>query len=597
MIHIVGAGPGDRKLITVRGRELLEAADVVIFAGSLIPRQLLSWCKKDAKIYDSSRMTLDEVLSVMKRESGDGKEVVRLHTGDPSIYGAIREQIEGLSGDGDSLQVEIVPGVSSFTAAAAALQAEYTVPGVSQSVIITRMEGRTPVPEREKLEELARHGASMAIFLSASMAAEVSQALISSGGFDEDTPAAIAAAVAHEDEKLIRCSVGSLEDAVVSAGISRTALILVGDFLRQDVACQKSRLYAPDFSTGYRRGSEGQVIRCIFFTGKGAVIAEKLREGLGEEFEAVSFEKGMRLDDWTRIAFAEAKAVIFIGAAGIAVRAIAPHLRGKALDPAVIVVDDRGENVIPILSGHIGGGNALAKRIAGILGGKPVITTSTDINGVFAIDTWAAENGMRIINPDRIRAVSSKLLRGEKVLVKSYVNISGELPENIVMSGDEAGEPLPDVVIGSVDSKNNSALQIVAPVFIIGAGCRRGVEASRVKEAFEMFCRENSIREDMVAAIASINIKKDEPALRKLAEDSGAELLTFDAEELNDIEGFEGEFSSSDFVESITGVDCVCERSAVKAAGARRLFVKKTVFDGVTFAAAEREISWEGCMR
>ena len=593
MIHIVGAGPGDEKLITVRGRELLEAADVVIYAGSLVPKELLSRCRKDAEIYDSSRMTLDEVVSVMKRESDAGREVVRLHTGDPSIYGAIREQIAALFEDEiKGQQIGVVPGVSSFTAAAAALQAEYTLPGISQSVIITRMEGRTPVPERERLTELARHGASMAVFLSASMAGEVSRALISSGGYDADTPAAIVYAVTHRDEKIIRCTVGSLEDAALSAGISRTALILVGDFLKEGGVVEKSRLYAPDFSTGYRRGSERQVIRCISFTAGGGMIAKKLGDALGEEFEAVSFEKGMSLDDWTESAFKEAKALIFIGAAGIAVRAIAPHLKGKAVDPAVVVTDDRGENVIPILSGHIGGGNALAKRIAGILGARPVITTSTDINGVFAIDSWAAENSMRIINPDRIRAVSSKLIRGEKVYIRSYVNISGDPPENIVVLKGDLGEPEPDVVIGSVDVENDSALQIMAGGFIIGTGCRRGIKASVVREAFENFCRENSIPADRVAAIASIDIKRDEAALKGLADDLKVGFLTYGADELNDIKGFEGEFSTSDFVESVTGVDCVCERSAVKAAGAKRLLVKKTVFDGVTFAAAERICQW-----
>ena len=168
MIHIVGAGPGNKKLITVRGRELLEGADTVIYAGSLVPKEVLSWCRKDAKILDSSKMTLDEVVAVMKEENAKGRDVVRLHTGDPSIFGAIREQIGALGPD--TPEIEIVPGVSSFTAAAAALQAEYTLPGVSQSIIITRMEGWSPVPERERLSKLAAHGASMAIFLSASMA-------------------------------------------------------------------------------------------------------------------------------------------------------------------------------------------------------------------------------------------------------------------------------------------------------------------------------------------------------------------------------------------------------------------------------------------
>ena len=179
MISFVGAGPGDKKLITVKGRELLETADTVIYAGSLVPKDLLSYCREDAVIHDSSRMSLDEVISVMKEEDAKGRKVVRLHTGDPSIFGAIREQMDEL--EKLCMEFEVVPGVSSFTAAAAALHAEYTVPGISQSVIITRMEGRTPVPEGEKLSDLARHGASMAIFLSAAMTGQVSGELLAGG--------------------------------------------------------------------------------------------------------------------------------------------------------------------------------------------------------------------------------------------------------------------------------------------------------------------------------------------------------------------------------------------------------------------------------
>ena len=285
MVNFVGAGTGAVDLITVRGMKLLSKADVIIYAGSLVNKELLGYAKEDCLIYDSSKLDFDEIMEIMLEAEKNGKMTVRLHTGDPSIYGAIREQIAALFEDEtESLQIEVVPGVSSFTAAAAALQAEYTLPGISQSVIITRMEGRTPVPERERLTELARHGASMAVFLSASMAGEVSRALLSSGGYDEDTPAAIAYAVTHRDEKIIRCTVGSLEDAALSAGITRTALILVGDFLKEGAVLEKSRLYAPDFSTGYRRGSERQVIRCISFTDGGGMIAKKLGDALGEEF-------------------------------------------------------------------------------------------------------------------------------------------------------------------------------------------------------------------------------------------------------------------------------------------------------------------------
>ncbi len=592
MISFVGAGPGDKKLITVRGRELLETADTVIYAGSLVPKELLSYCREDACIYDSSRMSLDEVISVMREEDAKGRKVVRLHTGDPSIFGAIREQMDELERLG--MDHEAVPGVSSFTAAAAALHAEYTLPGISQSIIITRMEGRTPVPEGEKLSDLARHGASMAIFLSAGMTGQVSKELLSGGTYRPDTPAAIVYKASHAEEKIIRCTVGSLEDAARAGGISRTALILIGDFLKGEGLYEKSRLYDKDFTTGYRKGRKEMPIRCISFTEGGQKIGKKLQDAMGSELYFEPFQKEMSLKTWTEDAFSDSKAIVFIGAAGIAVRAAAPFLKSKALDPAVIVIDDRGENVIPILSGHLGGGNVLAERLAGILGCRAVITTSTDINGVFAIDTWASENGMRIINPDRIRMVSSKLLRGEKVRILSYVNISGELPPGLVMVDDHPDGPEPDVIIGDNIVKYDSSLHVVPEVFIIGTGCRKGILPEKVSDAFEKFCADNGIMREAVANVATIDLKRDEEAVIKLAGDLGVSLLTYTADELNEVPYPEGGFSGSDFVESVTGVDCVCERSALKAAGTAKLFAKKSVYDGVTFAAAriERNYCW-----
>ncbi|MCR5649745.1 MAG: precorrin-4 C(11)-methyltransferase [Lachnospiraceae bacterium] len=588
MISFVGAGPGDSKLITVRGSELLKDADIVIYAGSLVPKELLSYCREDADIYDSSRMSLEEVISVMKDAEASGKKAVRLHTGDPSIFGAIREQMDELSKSG--ITFEVVPGVSSFTAAAAALCAEYTLPGISQSVIITRMEGRTAVPSGEKLSDLARHGASMAVFLSAGMAGQVSKELLASGAYFPDTPAALVYKATHAEEKIVRCTVGSLEDAAASNGISRTALILVGDFLKDEGPYyEKSRLYDKDFTTGYRQGRKEEPVRCISFTEGGKKTGLKLKSALGEELCFKPFEEGMSLEEWTKEAFLEAKALVFIGAAGIAVRAVSPYLRGKALDPAVIVIDDRGENVIPILSGHIGGGNALAKRLAGILGCRAVITTSTDINGVFAIDTWAVENGMRIVNPERIKTVSSKLLRGEKVYVRCkdlrYVNYMGRFPEDIVVMDGDASDMTPDVMIGFDDAKNDSILHI-APSVSVGVGCRKGISFEKLRDGFERFCSDNKIPVEAVTSLASIDLKKDEEALCRLGRELGIGFKTFTARELNCMPEYEGSFSASDFVESVTGVDCVCERSAVKAAGAKELLVAKRVYDGVTFAAA-----------
>lgn len=247
MVHFVGAGSGAADLITVRGKTLLENADIIIYAGSLVNPDLLKYAKGDTKIYNSATMTLDEVVEVMKQ--GDTKAIVRLHTGDPSIYGAIREQMDAL----ESLDIEydICPGVSSFCGAAAVLKAEYTLPDVSQTVIITRMEGRTPVPEKEKIRLLAAHNATMVIFLSAGKTKELSEELIK-GGYSPDTPAAIVYKATWEDEKIMRCTVGTLNKTAVENNITKTALITVGNFLGNDYSL--SKLYDKTFSTEYRKG-------------------------------------------------------------------------------------------------------------------------------------------------------------------------------------------------------------------------------------------------------------------------------------------------------------------------------------------------------
>ena len=247
MVHFVGAGSGAADLITVRGKTLLENADIIIYAGSLVNPDLLKYAKGDTKIYNSATMTLDEVVDIMKQ--GDTKTIVRLHTGDPSIYGAIREQMDAL--DGLGIEYDICPGVSSFCGAAAALKAEYTLPQVSQTVIITRMEGRTPVPEKEKIRLLAAHDATMVIFLSAGKTKELSEELIK-GGYAPDTPAAIIYKATWPDEKIMRCTVGTLNVTAKENNITKTALITVGNFLGNDYSL--SKLYDKTFSTEYRKG-------------------------------------------------------------------------------------------------------------------------------------------------------------------------------------------------------------------------------------------------------------------------------------------------------------------------------------------------------
>lgn len=250
MVHFVGAGSGAADLITLRGKRLLETADVVIYAGSLVNPELLEYTRSDCEIYNSAFMTLDEVIKVMEQAENNGKTVIRLHTGDPSVYGAIREQMDRL--DSLGIAYDVCPGVSSFCGAAAALKAEYTLPDVSQTVILTRMSGRTPVPERESIESLASHNATMVIFLSTGMLDELSERLIK-GGYTTDTPAAIVYKATWKDEKVFRCTVGTLAQTAKDNNITKTALITVGYFLG-DIR-SLSKLYSADFETEFRKAS------------------------------------------------------------------------------------------------------------------------------------------------------------------------------------------------------------------------------------------------------------------------------------------------------------------------------------------------------
>ena len=251
MIHFVGAGPGAEDLITLRGAKLLEEADCIIYAGSLVNPKHLPRAREGCAIYNSATMTLEEVLAVMEEQEAMHHTTVRLHTGDPSMYGAIREQMDRLTPLG--IEYDVCPGVSSFCGAAAALQAEYTLPNVSQSVVITRMAGRTPVPERESVRSFAAHGATMVIFLSTGLLKELSAELIA-GGYEADTPAAIVYKATWPDEKVMRCTVGTLYETAQANNVRKTALIVVGRCLEGEY--DLSRLYAADFSTEFREAAK-----------------------------------------------------------------------------------------------------------------------------------------------------------------------------------------------------------------------------------------------------------------------------------------------------------------------------------------------------
>ena len=245
-VYFIGAGPGDPELITVKGKKIVEKADVIIYAGSLVNREIINCHKEGAEIYNSASMNLDEVMEVTVTAQKAGKLVARVHTGDPSIYGAIREQMDVL--DEHGIEYEVIPGVSSFVAAAAAIKKEFTLPDVSQTVICTRLEGRTPVPETESLESLASHKCSMAIFLSVQMIDKVVKKLLKH--YDESTPIAIVQKASWKDQKIAMGTLGNIEEIVKKEKITKTAQILVGNFMGNEYS--KSKLYDKTFTHEYR---------------------------------------------------------------------------------------------------------------------------------------------------------------------------------------------------------------------------------------------------------------------------------------------------------------------------------------------------------
>lgn len=314
---------------------------------------------------------------------------------------------------------------------------------------------------------------------------------------------------------------------------------------------------------------------CLSFTDRGEKIAEKLTDDFGAYADRCN--KGISLRDWTRKAFAEADTVVFIGACGIAVRAIAPYVVSKVTDPAVIVIDECGDFVISLLSGHLGGANDMTRRIADSLGSTPVITTATDRNDVFAVDEWSKRQHAEVLEPNKIVLVSSKILDGKDVSVRTDFDMPEETPEHIVLTDDEDAD-----IEFSYAEQSRKPLHIVPVIVHLGIGCRKGTSEVAIESAFADFKKDTGLFERSVVKCASIDLKANEPGLREFCEFHGWRFDTYSAEELSQAEG---EFEASDFVKKIAGVDNVCERSAVISSGGK-LVIKKYAHEGVTLAAA-----------
>jgi len=338
-------------------------------------------------------------------------------------------------------------------------------------------------------------------------------------------------------------------------------------------------------------------VSIIAFTDNGMEIAYKLSNSLSEsnDVDFTRCGKGA-LSTWTEEHFSTNDALIFIGAIGIALRAIAPYIKTKTKDPAVVVVDELGQFSIPILSGHIGGANELALQISKDLGSIPVITTATDINKVFAVDTWAKSQGLHILNPECIKLVSSKLLKGESVHVKSDCPIQGNLPKNVYLNDLEDSNAGYDVIISHKDLANeckNDTLLLVPQVITVGIGCRKDISFEAIEKSILNILKKENYHILAINALASIDKKANEKGILEFAKKYDLPFNTYAADELNSLEG---DFTKSEFVKSVVEVDNVCERSAVMESNGE-LIRRKDTCDGagvtVALAINDPNISWE----
>ena len=592
MITFVGAGCGAVDLITVRGRELLEKADVIIYAGSLVNPELLTYAKADCELYNSACMTLEEIFAVMEKAHEEHKEVVRLHTGEPSIYGAVREQMDHLEKKG--IPYENCPGVSACFGAAASLHLEYTLPGISQSLIITRMEGRTAVPKTESIESFAAHHASMAIYLSTGMLEELSRRLIA-GGYESTTPAALVYKATWPEEEQYICTLADLAKVAREHQITKTALVLVGDVIAH-TGYEKSRLYAADFETEYRRIASPIALGILYYTLDGEILAKKIQQAEEEWEGRVQLVDGRSdsAEDFLKECFRQKSAILFFSACGIAVRKIAPFVKDKLTDSPVLVADDRGQFVIPILSGHVGGANELAGKLALCLGATPVITTATDNHGLFAVDVFAGCNHLTIRNREGIAKISARLLRGEKVTMAvttpdsdgpdEWEQMKKTCPEELELLSLPLRQT-PDILIADRAEKENTGAPVLwlePKRYVIGIGCRKGKETGELAGFVTKQCEKAGITLESVRAIVSIDLKAKEEALVTFTQQHRIPFVTYSAQELAQVSG---NFTASSFVAEKTGVDNVCERSVMAYCGTEgRILLPKQTGDGMTIA-------------
>ncbi len=536
-------------------------------------------------------MILEEVMDILINGYKEGKKVIRLHTGDPAIYSSISEQIAILNKK--DIPYKVIPGVTAGLAAASTLATELTIPNVTQTVIISRIGGRTPVPQKESLKKLSQIQASLILYLSISYIEKVVEELLS--GYPSDTPVAVVEKVGWPSERIIRGTLSDIAQKVYEAGIKKTAVIIVGDALKgvTDFELHKSKLYSKYFSHGFRKALfEKREILEKFFT-KRTDKEEKIIVYLGESGENIAkkVKSCPLLRDADIISFSDLKkrkifeekwntlsTVVFIGAVAISVRTIAPFLKNKYEDPAVISIDESCKNVVCILSGHLGGGNKICKKIADFLDANPVITTQSDLSNLPPIDLWLRAQNLIPMSLRGLKNLQAKFRNRNqiKIFVHELINIKS-LPEGfeITYKKEQA-----DLIITPYLCKSEKGLVVTPRCMCLGVGCHKDIKPSLLLKRLFDFLNKNKIEPFSIERICTIDKKANEPAIKTLCKELLAELYTFKANELESVPGILG----SDLVKGAVGAKAVSEPASILCANGGKFLIKKEKYPDCTFA-------------
>jgi len=577
-VHFVGAGPGGAGHLTRRALALLRRADLVVAADSLVAPEVIALARGEVVV--SSKLTLEETVPRMIEAASGGGLVVRLHSGDPSLYGAVSEQVALLRAAG--CPYDVVPGVSSVFAAAAALGVELTEPAGSQTLVLTRHGNRVPTPERERLRELAAHGSTLAIFLSAAAAGEVELELLEAG-LDPQTPAAVAYKVSWPDEIVERTTVAGIQECVRRLGLIRHTLILVGDALQPGTA--RSRLYDSGHVHVFRRRSPAsapalaQPPALVWVARPGERLAQKLARAV----PGARVVQGARsLPDL----FSEGTPIVAFMAVGVAVRLLAPVVRDKRTEPPVVAVDDAGRFAVSLLGGRAAGANRLAAYVAAVLGAEAVVTTAAERLGLPALDVALLDLGWSLDDPRALARLEAAVVDGDPIGffgpgLKAPPGFDFRTVRSLTAGArHRAGLAVSDRLLA--DLPEGWALARPGRL-VLGFGCSTDATPEEAVEMALNALGEAGLAPTAVRAVATIDRRLEHPAAKHLAQELRAELVGFTAAELDGVPVPNG----SSRVQAAVGTASVAEAAALLGSGGR-LLLPKRAGRSVTIAVAER---------